>query len=123
MASSGINMDQVKELLEKIPVAPIVLAAAIWYGYDVHSFINDESSDYKQKLVQIELAKDENKKIVEKVKQAEAFYKTLDAKKVQLREMASRLDEMKSTLTEDLDIAEFIKMTVTEANKVGLNVK
>ncbi len=114
--------DQANQLLSKIPFGLILAAALGYLAYDYYWFTSDAASPLLQKKAQITQTKQEITALQGKIKAAEEFFRTLEARKVQLRELAGRLDEMKGVLTEDLDVPDFIRMAVTEAKMVGINV-
>ena len=116
-------MDRLKEILSRVPVV-LVLAAYLGYlGYDYYTFTNGDDSQLAQKRTQIENMRKDNAKLAEKFKSAQEFFKTLDVKKTELRLLSQHLDDMKATLSDDIDIPSFVKMIVYEASKVGLKVQ
>ncbi|MBI4925749.1 MAG: type 4a pilus biogenesis protein PilO [Bdellovibrio sp.] len=120
-------MEQLKSRLKRFPVT-IWFMIAIGYGaFDYLRYVGiifKENSDspFLAKMTQIETAKQEVVKMQDKITKANAFLKNLENKKNELRSLAVELDNMKATLTESLDIPNFMKMLITEARKVGLNV-
>lgn len=116
-------MSKLSESLEKIPYSLVLVGYLGYLGYGYYDFTSADSSPLIQKTKQIELIKKDTTLLAAKKREREEFLKSLDSKRSQLREMAGKLDEMKSTLSEDLDVAEFIRMVITEAKKVGLTVK
>jgi len=117
-----VDNEKLKELLNRIPVGMLVSLYALYLGYEYWSFTSDDASPLMTRQAELVSAREEVKMLNTKLKQGQEFFKTLDAKKVQLRELAQKLDEMKGTLTNEIDVAAFVKLTITEAKKVGLNV-
>ena len=115
-------MDQIRELIEKIPVPVLMILGLAYLGYDYYDFTTSPSSPLIQKTTQIASAKKEIQVLGEKVKKAQEFFRSLDAKRAEIRGLAQQLDQMKTTLSDKLDISVFIKMLITEAAKVGLRV-
>ena len=111
-----------KELLQKIPFGILLTLYIAYLGYDYYWFTTNSDSPLTQKLAQIETIKKENLRLQAEVKKANEFYENLNNQKGQLRNFAARLDEMKATLSEDLDVPSFVKMVITEAKKVGVTV-
>ncbi|MGZ3687095.1 MAG: type 4a pilus biogenesis protein PilO [Bdellovibrionota bacterium] len=117
-----MNLDKIKEILNKIPYTAILVAFLGYLAWDCYTFLNDAQSPLLQKQGQIESIKKENAGLQVKIRAANDFFHGLDAKRAELRALAVTLDEMKGTLSESLDIPSFVKMVVTEAAKVGLKV-
>lgn len=117
-------MSALGKLIAKIPWALFFGAFVIVKGYGLLQFYTDEtSSPYLQKSNQLE---QENRRIVDlerKKREAEEFLKSLESKRAELRAAALELAQMKSSLAEELDIASFIKMLVTEAKRVNIRVQ
>src|SRR5262245_25158694 len=118
-----MDTERLKEILDKIPFEVILAIFVAYTAFDLYSFTSADDSPLVMKVREIETAKQQNQALAKKLKEAEEFYRSLEAKKVQLRELAQRLDEMKATLTEDLDVAAFLKVTTTEAKKTGLSLQ
>ncbi len=100
----------------------ILFVYLVMQGLNFHSFITDDDSPLIMKKKDIAAAKEAKKKVEAKLKESIAFVKSLETKKNELRGLATDLQGMKETLSERLDVPAFMKMTITEANKVGLNI-
>lgn len=111
-----------KEFLSKLPMVPILVAGVLYLAYGYYSFTTSGDSPLTLKKQELEAAQAESARLEKKTKEAEEFFKNLDKKRQEIRALAARLDEMKATLSEELDIPSFVKMVVTEAQKVGINV-
>lgn len=118
-----MDKEKLKEVLNKIPVLPLVLLYVAWGGYQFYEFTDSPSSPLTQKMVQIRKLKGENDKIRKKIQEAEKFYKSLDIKREEIRGLAKELGMMKATLSEELDMADLIKTLTTEAEKAGLKIE
>lgn len=120
-----VDGEKLKNIMDRFPIKPaLVLVTLYLAGYDYYfSFLQDSSSPLVQKTNQISQIKQENLKLKEKIKQAEEFQKNLEVKRQELRSLAQELDNMKATLTEGLDVPDFMKMIITEAKKIGLLVQ
>src|SRR6185437_10414404 len=108
--------------LDRLPLLPIFAALALYQGYSYYEFSHDPSGALVQEQSQLSSVKDQNADLQRKIAAAKSFFQTLSQKRDELRAMATQLDQMKTVLTEDLDIPGFIKIVVTEARKVGLRV-
>lgn len=111
-------------LFSKIPWGLVFIGFIFLQGYGLMVFFTDEgSSPYLEKVKQLE---QENARIVDlerKKREAEAFMQQLEAKRAELRAAAVELTKMRVSLGEELDIASFVKMLVTEAKRVNIRVQ
>ena len=113
---------RIKDFIERIPFPLLAFLFIGYMGFDYYSFENSPDSPLLVKQGELAKQKIETTKLQEKLKKAEEFLRSLEAKKVELGVLGHQLLDMKGTLSESLDIPEFMKMTVTEAKKVNLNV-
>lgn len=114
--------ERIREMLEKIPVLPLLLLGVAYFGYDLFQFTTDAGSPLAQKQTQLIAVQAENTKIEEKIKKAQEFFKSLDVKREEIRLLATQLEAMKTTLSDQLDLPRFIKLVITEAAKTGIRV-
>jgi Tfp pilus assembly protein PilO len=114
-------MDKLKEIIPKV-LLPLFVLGLAYLGWDYYDFMMGVNSPLVEKSARIKAMSEENVRIREKIKQANEFYSTLKRKRVELRALATQLDEMKTSLSDDLDVPNLIKMVVAEATKVGLKV-
>ena len=117
-----MNFDRIRELLEKVPVPLITLVVVAYFGYDYYSFMNHSDSPLFLKNSEFVAVQGENDKLRTRVLALTKFIRELESKKVELRQLASKLDEMKTTLSDSFDVPSFMRMAVTEAKKIGLTV-
>lgn len=117
-----MDLGALKEKIKKAPVGVLLVGYLAFLGYDYYHFITDPQSSLQQKTTLFSELKKENVKLKNKVQQADEFFKTLDQKRSELRGLTQQLQEMKGTLSDQLDVPSFVKMVVTEANRVGLTV-
>jgi Tfp pilus assembly protein PilO len=115
-----MNLERLKEILEKIPITMLVGGYAIWLGYGWYEFTTSPESPLGLKMSEVESVKSENAKLENKLKEMQAFIRALDAKRTEIIRLAEQLAGMKASLSESLDVPEFLKMVNTEARKVGL---
>jgi Tfp pilus assembly protein PilO len=118
-----VDIAKIKEILDKVPFTLIVAAYLGSVAYDYQQFNTDPGSPFVMKQSEVNAAKVSKAKLEGKLKEAVAFAKTLDAKRNELRGLAVELQSMKETISENLDVPSFMKMTITEAKKVGLNIQ
>ena len=115
-------MGGVRDMLGRIPWT---LLLALYLGYQVwgyYWFKNNAESPYIQRIAEVETLKRQNGELERKINDAREFFKTLEATKARLRTLATELEQMKATLTDQLDVPAIMKMIVVEAARVGLNV-
>lgn len=108
--------------LNRLPLGLLMAAWAGWLAFDYYSYTNDAESPLVQKIAQIEVMKKESVALQKKVKEMQEFSKKLEQKRAELRDLAQQLDAMKSGISEEIDVAQFLKATTSEAKKVGLKV-
>lgn len=111
-----------EEIIGRLPFEVLILAAVAYFGYEYYAFHYEDGSELKVKEAQVVTLKEQNAVLDKKVKDGEAFYRSLDQKKVLIREYAKRLDEAKATLSEGMDTPQLMKSVITEAKKSGLTV-
>jgi Tfp pilus assembly protein PilO len=116
-------MEQLKDILSKIPVIALLAAYALYLGYDYYEFTHDPSSPLIQKQQELDAAQKQTVDMQDKIKKAQAFYASLETRRADLRSLAVQLNDLKATLSETLDIGSFIETVVKEAGKVGLSVQ
>ena len=114
--------EALKQQVDKVPVMPIVAAGLLYFAYGYYNFLNDPSSPLNVKKAELTRIETENSAMQKKIQAAREFVKNLETKRTDLRKMAAQLEELKASLSENMDVADFLKMTITEAKKVGLNV-
>jgi Tfp pilus assembly protein PilO len=114
--------ERINEIIDKVPITLLLAAYLAYLGFDYYTFMNDESSPLLMKNANVQAVSQSNKKIEEKIKKLNDFVRSLEVKKVELRNLAQELHETQSTLSETIDVPAFMKMTWTEARKVGLRV-
>jgi Tfp pilus assembly protein PilO len=115
-------MEQLKDILERIPYTLVLVAALGYIGFGYYQFRTSADSPLTQKTLQVSKTTKENDDLATRIKGVREFYRSLDTKRMELRQLAQQLDEMKATLSDQLDVPSLIKLFVTEAAKVGLTV-
>jgi Tfp pilus assembly protein PilO len=111
-----------KDKIEKIPFTLLLFAYLGYLAIDWYLWSSTSDGALQQRIGQVVALKNEVNGLNTKVKQGEEFYRTLEKKKAQIRELAHTLDEKKAVLSEDLDVAAFMKTVFVEAHKSGVGV-
>jgi Tfp pilus assembly protein PilO len=114
--------DQLKGLLDKLPIIPALVAALGYLGWTYYTFTTDPSSPLLQKQQQVASLQAETTAIKAKLQKAQDFFRTLEGRRSELRQLALQLEETKASLSEQMDVSSFVRMVVDEANKVGMTV-
>jgi|GEM_PF-560555 len=115
-------MEQLKSILQRTPYALIAVFFLCYIVWDWHWFTTSEDSDLIKKQNEIVNIGEDISKAQTKLKEQLEFQRTFEQKQVELRELARRLNEMKATLTDNVDIPRFMKMVISEAQRVGMVV-
>ena len=115
-------MDQLKEALAKLPMIPLLVIWAAFLVYDYYTFTTDPASELANRKSEIQSVKESNIKLENEIKKVEEFRANLESIRVELRNAAQKLDSFKATISENLDVAEFTKLTTTEAKRVGISM-
>lgn len=111
---------QIRDFLEKAPVGLLLAAFAAWIAWDTYSFITDDASPLVTLEARTVALRGENDRMRKQISDNRDFLKKLDLKKLELRALAQQLDQMKATLSETFEVAPFMRMVDTEANRVGM---
>ncbi len=114
--------EALKIQIGKVPVMPIVAAGLLYFAYGYYDFLNDPGSPLNTRKAEFERVEKENQVMQGKIKAAREFVKSLEAKRADLRKMAAQLEEMKASLSENMEVPDFLKLTITEAKRVGLTI-
>jgi Tfp pilus assembly protein PilO len=117
-----LEVAQLREKLEKVPFTLLLVAYLGYLGYDYYSFVNDPSSPLVQKQGELVNVQNEINKLKERVKKAQEFYQTLNAKKMELRALAKELEDTRTTISDAVDVPELMKTILIEARRAGLKV-
>jgi type IV pilus assembly protein PilO len=117
-----MNFDAIKAILSRVPFSLLLVLYLGYLGYSYHSFMTDADSPLILKQAEVAKSNQENVGLQAKLKAAQDFYRSLDAKRSEIRKLAKSLDELKGTVSAEVDVPAFTKMVHTEARKVGLEV-
>jgi len=117
-----VNFDRIKEIIDKVPITLILLGYLGYVGFQYYEFENDDASPKMAKMREITGLKDANKKYESQYKELNTFVRSLEQKKIEMRELAKQLQEVKAGLSEDIDVPGFMKMVTTEGKKLNLSI-
>ncbi len=115
-------MTGLQALVAKLPLTLILTLFLASLGLEFYTFKTDATSELGVKRAQWQANKASIEGLKAKAKIAHDFYNGLDVKVTEIRTLQGELENMKSSLSNELDIPGFVKMVVTEASKVGLRV-
>ena len=117
-----MDKERIRELIERIPV-PLLLVAYVGYlGYGFYQFKNSPDSPLFEKNTELQTVTQENDKLQLRARELKKFIQELERKKLEVRNLANKLDESKASLSETFDVPSFMQMAVTEAKRLGLQV-
>lgn len=117
-----MDIEKLKEQLAKIPLIPVLLIWAAFLGWEYYSYESSDTSPLVQKRIEMESVRSENTGLETQLQKVKEFAKNLEIKKLEIRSLTQELDALKTSISEDLDLPDFMKSTLTEARKVGLTV-
>ncbi|MBI2606566.1 MAG: type 4a pilus biogenesis protein PilO [Deltaproteobacteria bacterium] len=105
----------------------LILVGAVgycgWLVYDYYDWQSSATSELGRKKSLLAQAKENVKKLKEKVKAAEEFYKNLDVIRARIRQLSLQLEGAKGMLSAEVDVASFIRVMNLEAKKLGITIK
>jgi Tfp pilus assembly protein PilO len=111
------------EILKKIPWFLILVMWIVFLAYDYYDFEQGSDSQKQQKKTQVKAKETERETLQVEIKKAKDFYDSLETNRKELRKLAQELSDMKTTLSDNIDVSEFLSLVDQEAKKVGLIVK
>lgn len=111
------------EKLNRFPIVLIAIAYAAFLGWDYYEFETSPGSELSTTREQVKALRAQIKMKDKRIKEGEKFFQTLEAKRAEIRQLAQQLADMKTTLSEELDVSAVIRLVTTEAQKTGLMVQ
>ncbi|NDG86148.1 MAG: hypothetical protein EBX52_14050, partial [Proteobacteria bacterium] len=108
--------------LNRFPAFLILFAWCAYLGWKVYDFNTSPEGEVEQHRAKVVEAKKTIQGLREKIKEGEAFMKTLEAKKEELRAQSKKLAEYQGALSEQADSANLVKLLLTEAKKLEIRV-
>lgn len=112
----------IQELQTKIPFSVLGLGYLLYLGFLYYDFTSSPESILNQKKASLVSMREQLKIEQAKFAQVSEFYKTLEIQKSKLRGLTIQLAELKGSLSEESDIESYLKLPLTEANRVGLKI-
>lgn len=109
--------------LARLPIVPMALVYCGFLYWGHNEWMHSPESELGMKKASIQAAKQDLESSKKKLVAAEEFFKNLDALRARIRQLTSQLDGTKTTLSADIDIANFVRMITLEAKKLGLGIK
>lgn len=116
-------MEKINEVLKKIPIIPIFLLYCGWVAYDYYDWMNSPQSPLGLKRAALVTKKKEVEDTKKKALAGEEFYRNLDLLRSRIRELTAQLENTKTVLSADVDIANFVSMITHEAKKLRITLK
>lgn len=108
--------------LERIPYSFILVLILGGLGVDLFVFMTSDTSTLKTKQGELTTVQGDVAKAKARLDRVENFRKSLDVKREEIRKLAKELQDTKGILTEDADVAGFMKSIITEAQQAGVTV-
>lgn len=117
-----MNAEKIREFFDRVPFFLIFILLAGWPGYQLYDFLTSPDSELQMRRSAVEETKNELDKLELRVKELEKFKATIDEKRELLRQSAKELEATRASLGAEIDVPAFIKMVITEAKKLGMDV-
>ncbi|MCM2321644.1 MAG: type 4a pilus biogenesis protein PilO [Oligoflexia bacterium] len=118
-----MELNRIKDIIEKVPFLFLLVLYLGYLGMGYHGFLNDPASELNLKKAELKASQEDLAKLSRKVEETREFIRSLNVKREEMRRLAQQLEDTKAVLTETLDVPAFMKLVLTEAQRVGLNVQ
>lgn len=116
-----MNLDQIKALLQKIPITLIMVGFILYTSVEYfYSFKRSKDSPLVLKMSQLSKAQEELRATKQRLEVIEKFKKELDIKRAEIRNLAMELENIKLSLSEELNRGDFISAITKESSRAGL---
>jgi type IV pilus assembly protein PilO len=115
-------MSAINRLLERLPLLMIAIIYCAYLAYDYQQWLTVPSSEFNMKKAELKQTKENLEKMKKKLDSLKEFEKNILAIKAEILQLMSQLDNAKSSLSDDVDIANFIDLISNEAKKLRLNI-
>ncbi|NDG85727.1 MAG: hypothetical protein EBX52_11925 [Proteobacteria bacterium] len=109
--------------INRFPAFLILFGWLAFLGWKVYDFNTSPEGEVEMHRAKVTEAKKEIQGLRDKVKEGEAFMKTLDAKREELRAQARKLAEYQGALSEQADSANLVKLLLIEAKKLEIRIE
>jgi Tfp pilus assembly protein PilO len=110
------------EALKRFPSMLLLVGFLGYLGYNWYEFEYAETGEIQKIQAQVKQADVELDGMRKKKKEGEAFLKSLDVKKEEIRGQARKLAGYQGALSEAADIPNLIKILLTEARKLEIRI-
>ncbi|NDD92660.1 hypothetical protein EBZ37_11295 [bacterium] len=110
------------DALKRFPSMLLLVCYLGYLGYQFYEFEYTDAGEAQKQQLLVKQADDELEGMRKKKKEGEAFLKSLDAKKEEIREQARKLAGYQGALSEAADIPNLLKILLTEARKLEIRV-
>lgn len=116
-------MDGLDKSLNRLPLLIIGILAIVWLGYGYYGWLNSPTSELGLKKGQLKSAQINLEASKQKLKDAQEFAERFELLKARVKDLTLKLDETKGMLSEQIDVANFIRILNLEAKKIGITIK
>ena len=116
-------MEQLNDLLRKIPIVPIAILYCLYLGYGYYDWKNAPTSEYFRKKNELKTTKDTLQTQKNKLKEAQEFIAKLETQKANIAQLTSQLESAKVLFGQEIDVASYIRTISTEAKKINVSIK
>src|SRR5690349_17495719 len=110
-------MQGLNKILAKFPIIPLVAIYCGWLAYSYHDWMTSADSELGMKRAAITQTRHDLEMAKKKLATGEEFFKNLDSIRTRIRQLTTQLDATKTTLSADIDIANFVRMLTLESKK------
>ena len=116
-------MENLQKILARLPILAMGLLYCCYLTYDHYDWMNSAGSDLGLKKAQVISDKTEFDAMKKKLTSGEDFFKNLDAIRERIKALTVQLDSTKTSLSGDIDIANFVRIITLEVNKLNFQIK
>ncbi|MBI3558147.1 MAG: type 4a pilus biogenesis protein PilO [Deltaproteobacteria bacterium] len=116
-------MENFQKLLARLPILAVGLLYCCYLAYDHYDWMNSSASELGMKKASVVSAKTEFETMKKKLSSGEDFFKNLDAIRERIKALTLQLDSTKTSLSGDIDIANFVRIITLEVNKLNFQIK
>ncbi len=118
-----MDVEKIKALINQLPWSVLLLGYLAYAGWDFYSFEYDDASERQLATGKLKKAEEDTKKLQEKVITLEKFEASLETRRVEVRDFARSLQDLKTSISENSDDSAFVKTLYLEAKRAGINIK
>ena len=103
-------------------VMPLLILILALFGWDFYQFKSAPDSALNMKTNELAAVRANVEKLQNKIKEGQDFKRNFDQKREELRGIFTRLNEIKFSISEDIDPAAVMKSLASEAKIVGITI-